>query len=188
MCDVNDAVGLVRKTDRAANVTVLSALSAVAPDRPGRVAPHTVRVLTIVSILACYGRHLAQTLEKRAAARGFTTIALERMLTRRAMRGRDPKIQDPRVPSGRDPPAQNAAEIKQTRSDVPTPEQEAATQAAAIVAGERLARGTGHLRWATARAGDAVRGQGAHAQVVRAPCTKCHCRTIHSVPNDFSFV
>ena len=109
-----------------------------------------------------------QTLEHRAVARGFATIArffgtvaldtilahilrglmraiaLERMLLRRAARGRDLRILAPRAPSRREPPAQDAAKPAQTAAPAPpealTPEQDAAAQAAARGAGERLAR------------------------------------------------
>jgi len=37
--------------------------------------PQLEAVLAVVSILANYGRHLAKTLERRAAGRGFATIA-----------------------------------------------------------------------------------------------------------------
>jgi hypothetical protein len=130
--------------------------------------PRISEVLAVVSILACYGRHLAQTLEERAVARGFATIArffgtvafdtilahlhrglmraiaLERMLMRRAKRGRDLRVPSPRVASGRAQPEENAAETGQTAASAPqealTPKQAAAAQAAALRAGERLAR------------------------------------------------
>ena len=47
-----------------------------AKDRPARpVPPRIAEILAILSILASYGRHLGQTLEHRAVARGFATIA-----------------------------------------------------------------------------------------------------------------
>jgi hypothetical protein len=83
-------------------------------DRPGKPVPEGIAaVLSIVAILVEYGRHLADTIEHRALWRGFATIAqffgtaslpvmlahiqrgimravvLERMLRRRAARGRD---------------------------------------------------------------------------------------------------
>jgi hypothetical protein len=83
-------------------------------DRPGRPVPEGIAaVLAILAILTGYGRHLAETLEHRAVWSGFATIAqffgtasvpvilahikrgimravaLERMLRRRAARGRD---------------------------------------------------------------------------------------------------
>ena len=104
--------------------------SAPPKDRPGKPAPARIaEILAVVSILATYGRHLAETLEQRAVARGFATIArffgtaafdtilahiqrglmravaLERVLLRRAARGRDLRILAPRAPSGRKPPA-----------------------------------------------------------------------------------
>ncbi|HVC61757.1 MAG TPA: hypothetical protein VND19_15505 [Acetobacteraceae bacterium] len=126
-------------------------------------------ILTVVSILASYGRHLAQTLEQRAVARGFATIArffgtvafdtilahlhrglmravaLERMLLRRAARGLDLPIPAPRAPPRREPPANDAPTPAPTAEPTPpaelTPEQEAAErQAAASRAEARLAR------------------------------------------------
>ncbi len=83
-------------------------------DRPGRPVPQNIAdVLAILHILIGYGLHLAETLEHRAAARGFAVIAqffgtarvaairarlargllramaLERVLLARAARGRD---------------------------------------------------------------------------------------------------
>ena len=128
--------------------------------------PQIEAVLAVVSILANYGRHLAQTLEQRAVRRGFATIArffgsvvfdnimahiyrgmmraiaLERMLKQRAKYGRDLKVLAPRAwrePKVKDPETGDAE-----GSAVPdelTPEQIAAAQAAADTkAGERLAR------------------------------------------------
>ena len=47
------------------------------PQRIGPAGPRRTiaEILAVVSILAGYGRHLAQTLEQRAVARGFATIA-----------------------------------------------------------------------------------------------------------------
>jgi hypothetical protein len=90
--------------------------SAPSKDRPAKPVPQIMAVLAVVSVLANYGRHLYQTLEQRAAGRGFATIAryfgtatrdtilahlhrglmraiaLERMLKARAMRGRDLRV------------------------------------------------------------------------------------------------
>jgi hypothetical protein len=119
---------------------------AAAPQRPGRHAriaarrrttrrerpaaarptpPRIAELLGVVAILLGYGRHLADTLEQRAVARGFATIAqffgtvkfdtilahvmrglmramaLERMLLRRAARGRDLRLLAPRAGSRR---------------------------------------------------------------------------------------
>src|ERR1700723_1657757 len=83
-------------------------------DRPGKPVPERIAaMLSLVAVLAEYGRHLAETIEHRAIWRGFATIAqffgtatmpvilahiqrglmravaLERLLLRRATRGRD---------------------------------------------------------------------------------------------------
>jgi len=83
-------------------------------DRPGKPVPERIAaMLSLVAVLAEYGRHLAATIEHRAIWRGFATIAqffgtatvpvilahiqrglmraiaLEHMLLRRATRGRD---------------------------------------------------------------------------------------------------
>src|ERR1700733_7216052 len=139
----------------------LSPPSAPPNDRPRRPAPVRIpEILAVVSILATYGRHLAQTLERRAVARGFATIArffgtvtidtilahihrglmraiaLERMLRLRAARGRDLQILAPRAPSRRDPPATDAPDPGQTATSAPpaelTPEPEAAAPTAAV--------------------------------------------------------
>jgi hypothetical protein len=130
--------------------------------------PQIARVMAVLTILSDYGRHLSRTLEQRAIAHSFATIArffgtigldtiqahitrglmrtiaLEQMLRQRIRRGLDLPIQAPRTRSCRAPPAQDAAESGQTGGSVPpevlTPEQEAAAQAAARKAGERLAR------------------------------------------------
>ena len=119
-------------------------------------------ILAVVSVLASYGRHLAQTLEGRAVTRGFATIArffgtvafdtilahlqrglmraiaLERMLLDRAARGRDLRILAPRAPSDREPPAEDAPDTGQPAASAPpaelTPEPDAATQAEATAA------------------------------------------------------
>ena len=125
-------------------------------------------MLAVLTILSDYGRHLARTLEQRAVARGFATIArffgtvgldiilahinrglmrtiaLERMLRQRIRRGLELPIQAPRARSSRVPPARDAAESGQEAGSAPpaalTAAQEAAAQAAARKAGERLAR------------------------------------------------
>jgi hypothetical protein len=141
----------------------LSTRSAPPKDRPGRPTPARIaEILAVVSILASYGRHLGQTLEQRAVARGFATIArffgtvtidtilahlqrglmraiaLERMLLLRAARGRDLRILAPRAASRREPPAEDVPAPGQTAgSSLPealTPAQAAATQAAATQA------------------------------------------------------
>jgi hypothetical protein len=143
--------------------------SAPPQDRPARPVPDGIaEILAILSILITYGRHLGQTLEQRAVARGFATIAqyfgtvafdtilahiqrglmraiaLRRLLLRRAARGRDLQIVAPRAAHDRVPPAQDAAEpappATQAPPAEPTPEPDAAALAAARLAGERLAR------------------------------------------------
>ncbi|MGA8906959.1 MAG: hypothetical protein WB524_05055, partial [Acidobacteriaceae bacterium] len=60
----------------AKNTAGLSPQSAPPKDRPGKPTPARIaEILGIVSVLATYGRHLAETLEQRAVARGFATIA-----------------------------------------------------------------------------------------------------------------
>ena len=127
--------------------------------------PQIEAVLAVVAILANYGRHLTQTLEQRAVARGFATIAryfgtvaldtilahihrglmramaLQRMLQDRAKSGRDLRVLAPR--ESREPLAKDPESSQGAASAPPvvlTPEQEAAAQAAARLAGERLAR------------------------------------------------
>ena len=153
----------------AQNTAGLAPPSAPPQDRPGRPAPARIaEILAVVSVLAGYGRHLAETLEQRAVARGFATIArcfgtvaidtilahihrglmraiaLERMLRTRAARGRDLPILAPRAASGREPQAQDAADTGQTAGSAApaelTPAQDAAAQAAARKAAARLAR------------------------------------------------
>ena len=154
----------------AAQITIgLSPQSAPPQDRPGSPAPERIaEILAIVSVLAAYGRHLGQTLEQRAVARGFATIAqyfgtvafdtilahiqrglmraiaLQRLLLLRAARGRDLPIPAPRPPSRREPPAQDAPTPAQPAGQTPpatlTPDPEAAAQAAARQAEARLAR------------------------------------------------
>ena len=144
----------------APNTAGLSPRSAPAKDRPARpVPPRIAEILGIVTILAGYGRHLAATLEHRAVARGFATIAqyfgtgtldtiqahilrglmraiaLERLLLLRAARGRDLRTLTPRTASCRAPAAQDAAYPAQAAASAPpealTPEQAAAAQEAA---------------------------------------------------------
>jgi len=153
----------------AQNAAGLPPRSAPAQERPGRPAPARIaEILAVVAVLASYGRHLAQTLEHRAVARGFATIArcfgtvaidtilahlhrglmramaLERMLRLRAARGRDLRILAPRAPSRREPPAQDAADAGQTAGSAPpaalTQEPDAATPAAVRQAEARVAR------------------------------------------------
>ena len=109
-----------------------------------------------------------QTLEQRAVARGFATIAqyfstvaidtilahihralmraiaLEGMLLLRAARGHDLQILAPRIPSPRQPPAKDAPTPAPQADQAPpgalTPEPDAVAQAAARKAEARLAR------------------------------------------------
>ena len=100
-------------------------------------------ILAVVSVLASYGRHLAQTLERRAVTRGFATIArffgtvafdtilahitrglmravaLERILLHRAAHGRDLRIPAQRAPSDHEPPAQDAPDAGQAAEPAP---------------------------------------------------------------------
>jgi hypothetical protein len=127
-----------------------------------------VEILTILSLLGVYGRHLGRTLEQRSMARGFATIArffgtastdtirahiqrglmrliaLESILMQRGMRGGGLRILAPRTASRRGKPVKDAAVTGPAAgsgaADMLTPAQEAAAQAAAIAAGERLAR------------------------------------------------
>src|SRR5487761_2632320 len=110
------------------------------PDRAQKPVPQNIAdVLTLLHILLAYGRHLAATLEHRAAARGFSVIAqffgtarvpailarlsrgilramaLERVLLARAARGRDLVFFQPRWradPTAQPPVAQQPAERK----------------------------------------------------------------------------
>ena len=107
-----------------------------ATDRSGKPVPEKIAdVLAILHILLIYGRHLAFTLERRAAVRGFSTIAqyfgtarlpailvrlargllriqaLERVLLARAARGRDLVFLQPRRRPRREPqPVPSAAD------------------------------------------------------------------------------
>src|ERR1700733_1007413 len=145
----------------AQNTPGLSPPSAPAKDRPSKPAPARIaEILGIVSVLLTYGRHLVATLEQRAVARGFATIArffgtvafntilahlqrglmraiaLEHMLLRRAARGRDLRIPTPRTAPCYEPAAEDAPDTGQTAGPAPaealTPEQDAAAQAAAV--------------------------------------------------------
>ncbi len=104
------------------------------PDRPSKPVPERIaEILAIAGILAEYGRHLAATIEHRAIWRGFATIAqffgtaaiprilpylqrgimravaLQRVLTRRAARGRDLVVLARPDRSRRKPPPQPEA-------------------------------------------------------------------------------
>ncbi len=136
----------------------LSPPSAPPKDRPGRPVPERIaEILAVVSVLATYGRHLALTLEQRAVARGFATIArffgtnafdtilahlhrglmravaLERMLRSRAARGRDLPMPAPRAASRREPQAEDAPDPGQPAAPTPpealTPAPDAVTPA-----------------------------------------------------------
>ena len=178
------------------------------PDGSARVTPNVTFVLSVLAILTGYGRHLAQTLEKRSVGRGFATIArffgtavfdtilahlhrglrraiaLEKLLMRRAAQGRDLRMQAPRD-RFRDEPADDAA------AEVLTPEQEEvarvvaramadiAAEAAAIRAGERLSRRIGRNEPLTL---DTVPSMEViEAQVARSPVG----RTIGLICRDF---
>jgi hypothetical protein len=129
----------------ATTTSGLTPPSAPAKDRPGKPAPERIaEVLAVVSILATYARHLVETLEQRAVARGFATIAqffgtvafdtilahiyrglmraiaLERLLLRRAACGRDLRILAPRAPSRGAPPQTNAADPGETAEPMQT--------------------------------------------------------------------
>ena len=110
-------------------------------DRPGKPLPQNIAdLLTVLHILVGYGAHLAETLERRAAARTFSAIAqffgtarvpairarlargllrcmaLERVLLARAARGRDLVFYKPRAPRTRaaQVPGAQAANIAAT--------------------------------------------------------------------------
>src|SRR3984885_1819368 len=114
-------------------------------DRPGKPPPPPLAaMLSLVAVLAEYGRHLAATIEHRAIWRGFATIAqffgtatmpvilahiqrglkrtlaLERMLLRRATRGRDLAILARRMR------AQRAAEPTAPQAEPTAPQAEPA--------------------------------------------------------------
>jgi hypothetical protein len=152
----------------APNTAGLATRSAPPKDRPCKPTPARIaEILTVVSILATYGRHLGQTLEQRAVGRGFATIArffgtvgldtilahiqrglmraiaLERLLLLRAARGRDLRILAPCAASRREPPATDAPDAERTAVSAPpatlTPEQDEDAEAAAREAAARRA-------------------------------------------------
>ena len=115
-------------------------------DRPTKpVPPNIADLLVIVRILLGYGRHLAQTLERRAAGRGFATIAqffgtarlpviqaqlargllravaLEQVLLARAARGRDLVFYTRRDPDDRPPQPAHAQPPAVRRRATPAP-------------------------------------------------------------------
>jgi hypothetical protein len=185
----------------------LATPSAPAKDRPARPTPRVTEILAIVAILSGYGRHIAQTLQQRAVARGFATIArffgtttldtilahltrglmramaLQKMLERRAAQGRDLRIVEPRERSRGEPAAEDAAESGEAAKPAPpeefTPEWAAAMEAAAIRAGERLARRTGRNEPLTLRT--MPRMAAIEAEVNRRPVG----RTIAAICRDF---
>ena len=135
-------------------------------ERPRRPTPAIAEVLGVLAILSTYARHLAQTLEERACARSFATIAryfgtnavdtitahllrglmraiaLQRLLQARAARGRDlvtllPHGWQTRV---RPEPAPAAADEAAPAPDGPTPEQPPVSEAALRRAEARVAR------------------------------------------------
>ena len=146
----------------------LAPRSAPPKDRPARPAPVRIpEILAVLDILTTYGQHLGETLEQRAVARGFATIArffgtvafgtilahiqrglmraiaLQRMLLHRAERGHDLPDPAPRAPRRHEPPAEDASDSGQTEGQTPpaalTPELAAAAQAAAAEAAARMA-------------------------------------------------
>ena len=113
-------------------------------DRPTKpVPPNIAALLVIVRILLGYGRHLANTLERRAAGRGFATIAqffgtarlpaiqarlargllramaLEQVLLARAARGRDLVFYTRRDPDDRPPQPAHAQPALQAAAPPP---------------------------------------------------------------------
>jgi len=124
--------------------------------------PQIEAVLAVLSILTSYGLHLVKTLEQRASRRSFATIArffgtaaldtimahvrrglmraiaLDRMLKARAGRGRDLQVLAPHP--GRESPEKEPETEGSAVPKAPTPAQIAAAEAAALKAGERLAR------------------------------------------------
>ncbi len=151
----------------AQRTTGLPSPAAPSKDRPGKATPAGIaEILAVVSILATYGRHLVQTLEQHAVARGFATIArffgtvaaetirahlhrglmraiaLEHMLLLRAARGHDLQVLAPRAPSSRRGTAKGSPEHGQTAASAPpaglTPEPDPTAQAA--TAAEAAAR------------------------------------------------
>jgi hypothetical protein len=149
----------------AENTAGLPPQSAPPEDRPNAPTPARIaEILAVVSVLATYGCHLGQTLEQRAVARGFATIArffgtvafdtilahihrglmraiaLERMLRARAARGLDLRVLAPRAPSPRQPPAQAAPDAGQTAGSAPSAQPTTEPDAAALQAPARPAR------------------------------------------------
>ena len=149
----------------AENTAGLSPQPAPPQDRPSTPTPARIaEILGVVSILATYGRHLALTLEQRAVARGFATIArffgtvafetilahiyrglmraiaLERMLLARAARGRDLPILAPRTPSLRQPPANDPPDPAQAAAPALSAQPTTDPDAAALQAPARPAR------------------------------------------------
>ncbi len=115
--------------------------------RPGKPMPQNIAdMLALVRVLLGYGLHLAETLEHRAAARGFAVIAqffgtarlatirarlvrgllramaLERVLLARAARGRDLVAYKPRTPARPEAqPARSHATEPQPPRRIPVP-------------------------------------------------------------------
>ncbi len=115
------------------------------PDRPGKPVPANIaQILHILRVLLRYGDHLVATLEHRAAARGFSTIAqwfgtanvavilahlcrgirravaLERVLLARAARGRDLVVAQPRAGgAGSQPQPEDQAGTAQAAASEP---------------------------------------------------------------------
>jgi len=120
------------------------------PDRAGKPVPEGIAaVLVLVRILLEYGRHLAETLEHRAAARSFSVIAqffgtarvpeilarlargilrataLEHVLLARAARGRDLIVLQPRwraepaAPAPQPAPGQEPPKRRPARAELP---------------------------------------------------------------------
>ena len=143
----------------AENTADLPPQAAPPEDRPSSPTPTRIaEILAVVSILTTYGCHLGQTLEQRAVARGFATIAgffgtvafdtilahiyrglmraiaLERMLRARAARGLDLPILAPRAPSPRQPPAQAAPDLAQPAAPAPSAQPTEDPDAAALQA------------------------------------------------------
>ncbi len=116
-------------------------------DRPGKPVPQNIAdLLAILHVLIGYGLHLAETLEHRAAARGFAVVAqffgtarvaairnrlargllramaLERVLLARAARGRDLVFYKPRKATPRaTPPAHLQAAVSAAMPERPQP-------------------------------------------------------------------
>jgi len=120
--------------EAATNAAGLASPPDPQPDRPAKPVPERIaEILAIAGILAEYGRHLAATIEHRAIWRGFATIAqffgtatiprilpyiqrglmravaLHRVLSQRAARGRDLVVLARPDRSRREPPPQPEA-------------------------------------------------------------------------------